>query len=146
MFRSRHSGPDQKDGADALALGAIRRHLLSALIAMPMVVLGASQGSAQEYKGSNQKPGSVGFWHQSLIGHFQIGWDERIYLYLRTPHKCGSGLAFYQPLAKGKQMILDVILAMESQGRPINIRIDSCEETGGGVSYGIFDKLEIVPR
>lgn len=129
-----------------MASRKVRRQVLSAFTAITFMTLGLSHAFAQEYKGSNQKPGSVGFWHQSLIGHFQIGWDERIYLFLRTPHKCGSGLAFYQPLAKGKQMILDVIIAMESQDRPINIRIDSCEETAGGVTYGIFDKLEIVPR
>lgn len=99
--------------------------------------------SLAAYKGSAQT-GQVGFWHSSTINRIQIGWDERIYIYLNKKHKCyekGSDLIFYHPEAKGRQMVLSALLATESS-REVNFRIDSCQITGNGLIYGFFDKME----
>tara|TARA_B110000967_G_C18611808_1_gene424358 strand:- start:151 stop:504 length:354 start_codon:yes stop_codon:yes gene_type:complete len=96
------------------------------------------------YGGSNQT-GQVGFWHASTIDRIQLGWDERIYIYLDNNHNClgkGSDLIFYHPTARGRQMILSALLANDAS-KEVNFRIDSCHETGGGVIYGYFDKIAI---
>tara|TARA_S200000501_G_C20793352_1_gene730570 strand:- start:62 stop:421 length:360 start_codon:yes stop_codon:yes gene_type:complete len=96
------------------------------------------------YNGSNQT-GQVGFWHTSTVDRVQVGWDERIYVYLDKNHDClgeGSNLIFYQPTAKGRQMVLSVLL--ENGGsKEISFRIDSCHRTDGGVIFGYFDKVSI---
>jgi len=100
--------------------------------------------SVTAYGGSNQT-GQVGFWHASTIDRIQLGWDERIYIYLDNNHNClskGSDLIFYEPTAEGRQMILSALLANDAS-KEVNFRIDSCHETAGGVIYGYFDKIAI---
>lgn len=101
-----------------------------------------------QYKGSNSLdkgalPG--GFWHTGSIEHYQVGWDNRIYVFFRNEHRCGSNLVFYEPTAGGRQMVFDTIRFMEHHKRKINVRIDRCASSENGVIYGFFDKLESIP-
>jgi hypothetical protein len=101
-------------------------------------------GLTYSYDGSNQTD-QLGFWHTSKVDRIQLGWDERIYVYLNKKHKClgeGSDLIFYEPTAKGREMILSALLS-NGGFKEISFRIDSCHSTENGVIFGYFDKLEI---
>ena len=123
-----------------------KRNILALFFMIPTIAAFAEQ---YEYKGSNSiEKGSMpgGFWHSGLIGHFQIGWDNRIYIYFENEHRCGSNLVFYEPTAGGRQMVFETVIFMEHYQRKINVRIDRCVSNENGVTYGFFDKLETFPR
>ena len=115
-----------------------------------LVAFFASSAVAHEYKykGSNSiDKGSLpgGFWHSGKILNYQVGWDDRIYIYFFNKHKCGSNLVFYEPTAAGRQNVFEAVMKMEHYQREINVRVDRCQSTENGVIFGFFDKLETVP-
>ena len=102
------------------------------------------------YKGSNSSRLNINspkaFWHSSTINRIQLGWDKRIYVFLNKPIKCDSDHIFYHPdITIGREMMLMALLKYEEQKRVISFRIDECRVTGGGVNYGVFDKIEARP-
>jgi hypothetical protein len=117
---------------------SLKKKLIIILISLNMFSYSYS------YDGSNQT-GQLGFWHESKVDRIQLGWDERIYVYLDKNHNClgeGSDLIFYEPTAKGREMILSALLN-NGGSKEINFRIDSCHSTENGVIFGYFDKIEI---
>ena len=104
-----------------------------------------SSNALSNYKGSAQN-GNKGFWHTSKIDRIQLGWDKRIYVFLKENSKCESDHIFYHPkILIGREMILTALLKYEEQNRTISFRIDECKSTTSGVKYGVFDKIEARP-